>query len=423
MKVITGEIDDFIKNNDVLQISKRTPHPIHSLGNPHSAKFIPEIPQWLIKKYSSKNDTILDPFVGSGTTMVECRLLHRNALGIDNNPLARLLSKVKSNPIQNLFMYKKKLIYQIELHSMDTNLIIPDFKNRDFWFDKEASEGISILLKIINNFKSNIRDFFLVVLSEIAQRVSKVAGGQILPAARLKYTNHKTVKRKDVFVLFNRYLDLSIKKMIHFSEQISTKQISHIVGESALKLSVPHKINLIVTSPPYINAHHYIWTHKLRLLQLGLIDDKKRMELMRTEIGTEEMSIKGINEPPKTGIRKLDQNIKDIFKGTNYQASANQNKVRAISTYKYFKDMETHFEESYKILENNSHYCMVVGDNSICKVAVPTSNYLIDIAENIGFKKIFQYEVILRNRTLNIPRNVNWSGSIKTDKIIVMHKN
>jgi DNA modification methylase len=422
-KIIEGNIPDRILNNSVFSIKRVKSNPIHSLGNPHSAKFIPEIPRWAIKNFSRVNDIILDPFVGSGTTLVESRLLGRNCLGIEHNPLGRLISKVKSNGIseKKLNVSRQKIEKLIE-ENIDKKILVPEFKNRDFWFDVPATEGIALIKFCIELCDKDVNDFLKVVLSEITQSVSKVASGQILPAARKKHQIHEKKSTRDVIEIFLDRLDERIDRMILFSKDIDSKNFSEIIGNDARTIKTKKKVDLIITSPPYINAHHYIWTHKLRLLQLGLIDDKERLELMRTEIGSEEVGIKNFEGIPKTGIRELDKKIVEIYNGVIYKASGNQNKIRALSTYKYFIDMKKHFEEAHKTLKKNGHYCFVIGDNNICKVSVPTAKYLIDIAEDVGFTKKFNFEILLKNRTLNLPRNVNWSGNIKTDKVVLFKK-
>ncbi len=70
-------------------------HGVH----PYPAKFIPQIPNALIQELSSVGDTVLDIFCGSGTTLAEALLLKRNAIGIDANPLACLISKAKGFPL------------------------------------------------------------------------------------------------------------------------------------------------------------------------------------------------------------------------------------------------------------------------------------------------------------------------------------
>lgn len=71
----------------------------HSL-HPYPAKFPPQLPQTILKKYSNKGETVLDPFCGSGTTLVEARLQGINAIGIDVNGLSCLLSKVKATSLK-----------------------------------------------------------------------------------------------------------------------------------------------------------------------------------------------------------------------------------------------------------------------------------------------------------------------------------
>ncbi|HYA83037.1 MAG TPA: DNA methyltransferase [Candidatus Bathyarchaeia archaeon] len=67
--------------------------------HPYSSKYIPQIPNRLISTFTERNDLILDPFVGSGTTLVESKVLGRDAIGVDINPLACLISRVKTTVI------------------------------------------------------------------------------------------------------------------------------------------------------------------------------------------------------------------------------------------------------------------------------------------------------------------------------------
>src|SRR6188472_626342 len=69
--------------------------------HPYSAKYIPQIPNYLISNFSERNDLILDNFMGSGTTLVESKILGRHAIGVDINPLACLIAKVKTTNIQS----------------------------------------------------------------------------------------------------------------------------------------------------------------------------------------------------------------------------------------------------------------------------------------------------------------------------------
>jgi len=368
--------------------------------------------------------TVLDPFVGSGTTLVEARLLERNCIGIDHNPLARLVSKVKSTPLDKEILIKgrDRLVKDIQTHGSDEKVELPYFKNRDFWFDRPASEAIAIVKGLAEQFDSDLRDFFLVVLSEVVQKVSKVAPGQLMPAARKKIHLHQKVERTDVFKLFTDQLDHDLVSILTFSKRAGRGFFSLIAGDDARKIALSHRVGLVVTSPPYINAHHYIWTHKLRLLQLGLLNDRERLNLMRKEVGTEDFGVSSYSFQQRTGHKEIDEKIAEIFSGKYYKASGNQNKIRAASVYKYFVDMREHFSEAYQVLSSGCHYCIVIGNNTICRVTVPTADYLAEIAEEVGFREVQQFQIVLRNRTLNLPRNVKWADSIPFDRMIVLER-
>lgn len=425
--VIYGEIPLNVPNESYLSITRTRSNSVHSLGNPQPAKFIPEIPRWAIRKFSEKGEIVLDPFVGSGTTMVEARLLGRNSYGIDHNPLARLIAKVKSTPLEYELIVKEKRKLETAMYNniglRDINL--PTFRNRDFWFDRSASEAIAIIRESIEKSVENndVKDFFMVVLSEVVRKVSKVGYGQILPAKRSKRTRKDLqVSRKDVYDCFLKQLKTDIVSIREFSFKADKNVYAEIVGDDARQIRVPQEVDLIVTSPPYINSHHYIWSNKLRLLQLKLVDDKKRLELMRKEIGTEEFSAKEYNELGKTGIDELDEKISRIYHGDEYKASGNQNKIRARSVFQYFRDMRTHLTKAYNVLRKGSHYVFVVGDNKICKVHIPTADLLAKIAEEIGFEKISRFHIVLKNRTLNLPRNVPWADITLFDRVLVLKK-
>lgn len=65
----------------------------------YPARMIPQIANRLIRENSSKGETVLDPFCGSGSVLVEALILGRNAVGIDINPLAIMIAKAKTTTI------------------------------------------------------------------------------------------------------------------------------------------------------------------------------------------------------------------------------------------------------------------------------------------------------------------------------------
>jgi len=404
---------------------KRTIHNLHS----YPSKFVPQLPRWAIKKYSSKGDTVLDPFVGSGTTMVEAQLAGRNSFGMDINPLAVLISKVKTTPIESHIRHARTVeIMNAITRDKSADYPSPHFRNRDFWFKKQTSKTLAMILHHISQVpEDDMRDFLLVCFSSIIGRVSNVASGQILQARRGKIKSKPSMSRKKIIALFKQVVKSSLSLLDEYVKNIPEHVSAKAITEDARNLD-PKKwagqVDLIITSPSYINAIDYIWADKLRLHWLGLAkNDSERLKLMRQQIGTENISsVEYRYLPEKIGIKALDQNIAKIYNATEYRASDNQNQLRAHVVYRYFRDIETHFQKAYEVLPKGAYYCFVMGDNSICKVKIPTYRFFYEIAERIGFREIFKFSLILKNRLLNLPRNVEWADIIPYDRMIVLKK-
>ena len=134
-KTITGGIKE-------LSYSKAdTGYMTHGLI-PYPARMIPQVARTLILSFSKPNETVLDPFCGSGTVLVECRLLGRNAIGNDINPFAAMLARVKSSPIEpsNLTNQIMKVNDHLEsllkkVEKRPTKVNIPTFHNIEHWFN------------------------------------------------------------------------------------------------------------------------------------------------------------------------------------------------------------------------------------------------------------------------------------------------
>ncbi|MBD0360085.1 MAG: site-specific DNA-methyltransferase, partial [Nitrososphaeraceae archaeon] len=172
--------------------------------HPYSAKYIPQIPYRLVSKFTKKNELVLDNFMGSGTTLVESKLLGRNAIGIDVNPLACLISKVKTTTIQkpalveiskSLILLKEDIINlrgntvlfnhsekrQTIDNSMSKTLLhlhLHLHPNISKWYHQNVIyELLAIKSRIDTVENKDVKDFLLVSLSSILRCVSNATSG------------------------------------------------------------------------------------------------------------------------------------------------------------------------------------------------------------------------------------------------------
>lgn len=414
---ITGEIPTEVELNSVLSIVRSRKKEIHSIGG-HPARFIPEIPRWALRNFSKPGDVVLDPFCGSGTTLIEARKLGCSVIGIDNNPVARLISSVKT---RNINTKKAKKHLEVVLNHVKSQIgqevELPYVTNRDFWFDLPVSHSLMKLRNSITTIQDKeIRDLLLLCFSDIIRTVSHVAPGQILQARRPNNHKQKELSESDVINTFEQKCR-SVFKLLH--DDFSAITSTQIIG-SMEELS---DFDLIITSPPYINAVDYVWAYKLRMHWLGMANSsKERLDLSSTEIGTERIAKSDYFENFESGIDELDCKLNEIEQGVNYRAGKGQNELRAQVTYKYFQQMEEHLKFMSQRMKTGSKYCLVIGDSNICKTYIPTSDYLIKYAEKNNMKKTHHFFVLLKNRTLNISRDLEWADKIDYEQIVVFER-
>jgi site-specific DNA-methyltransferase (cytosine-N4-specific) len=294
---------------------------------PYPAKFIPQFPRTIINSLSNGNETILDPFCGSGTALVEAKLLGRNSIGVDVNPIATLVSKVKTTTLShNQLKEIKRIISEIgisiNLHygtrpitserSSCIKFKVPDFLNRDHWFKPFVLNELAIIKAHIDtSTDDDSKDFLLVAFSSIITRVSN-------QESDTRYARRdKRIKEFDTYSIFSKKANDMTGRIVEFSRQASDAFIRIYNHDSSeLPFLENETVDLIVTSPPYLNAYDYYLYHKLRMYWLGM-DHYRVQEL---EIGSRHKHSDnnlGVNEY-LTSIRKCLQESSRVLKKGRY---------------------------------------------------------------------------------------------------------
>jgi site-specific DNA-methyltransferase (cytosine-N4-specific) len=260
---------------------------------PYPAKFIPQFPRKIISSLSRKGETVLDPFCGSGTTLVEAKLLGRNSIGVDVNPIATLVSKVKTTVLSDAQLTKVKrtaseIGISINLHygtrpiacdrTKCIDFKVPDFLNRDHWFKPFVLYELAIIKAHIDAVEDeDSRDFLIVAFSSIITKVSN-------QESDTRYAGiDKPIREFDAYHAFDKKVDDMIDRIERFSRQASNAFVKIYPHDSSdMSFLGDETVDLVMTSPPYLNAYDYYLYHKLRMYWLG-IDHYKVQEL---EIGS-----------------------------------------------------------------------------------------------------------------------------------------
>lgn len=411
---LSGEFRKYIGK----QVSYAT-HGIHR----YPAKFIPQVPRFCLESYSKVGDEVLDPFMGSGTTLLESYIAGRNSYGIDIHPLAKLIAKVKTTPLdpERLSDIAENLLSSIVNDADDNDEWIPEIPNRDHWFRPSVLRDLATVKKHVWKLKSGgYKDFFRICFSSIIRKVSNSDDDSLIPEVtsfqrkldEQGKTSYDAIARFQNAVR-NRLIDAS--ELWRLSNEVAEKYRHvpevRIIGVDAREIDLPDSsADLAVTSPPYASAVHYVSVHKLEMFWLDLMGDMA--ELDGRVVGTSRAYVSEYRPwKPETSIPELGQVLAELVQ---------KEKKSAYIVYKYFEDMRRNFCEVNRVLKRNGIYCMVVGENVFRRVRVPTYRILSEIAGVSGFElvKTYSYDVI--NRHLDIPR---WNESrIEKDHVLVLRR-
>jgi DNA modification methylase len=400
------------------QVSYAT-HGIHR----YPAKFIPQIPRFCLESFSRVGDVILDPFLGSGTTMLESYILGRNCYGVDIHPLARMIAKVKTTPIDpvHLSSLANHLFVRVKADDGDNSDWIPDIPNRDHWFRQDVLADLATIKKHVWRMrKGDYQDFFKICFSSIIRKMSNSDADSLIPEVT-SFRKKLDEQGKTSFDSIGRFENTVRNKLIDAEELWRISQdveeeywsvpFTKIIGRDARDIELDDsEVDLAITSPPYASAVHYVSVHKLEMFWLDLLDDLARLD--GRVVGTSRAYVEEYRPwEPKTAIPELRSVLRELVE---------KEKKSAYIVYKYFDDMRRNFAEVNRVLKRSGKYCMVVGENTFRKVRIPTYVILARIAVRSGFdvRTVFSYDVI--NRHLDIPR---WNNSrIEKDYILVLHR-
>jgi len=391
----------------------RASHNIHR----YPAKLIYHIPFFFIRNnlMTSHGDTVLDVFCGSGTVLVEALLADRNCIGIDINPLCCLISKVKTTPLDKKVLQSAidKLFNKLKER---VKLQVPDFPNIDYWFTKGAQLGLSKIKWSIEtcDFENDIKDFFYVCFSSIIRKVSN-ADPRISPPVFSKSMRKKIEKGRRVYPIkwFKEEVIKNSKRIINFSPLCSSKCASYVLHGDARRISIgDEKVDLVITSPPYMSAQKYLRSTRLELFWLGFLTEEQFRLLDSKIIGTERIKSNEYRKLHKTGIDEADRLIEKIYEIDKY---------RACIVSKYYNDLRIVFSEIFRCLKYNKYFVLIIGNNEVRGFKMPSHIIATELARETGFKKELMLVDEIKSRGLMTKRNKT-AGLINSEWILVFKK-
>ncbi|MDP1547889.1 MAG: DNA methyltransferase [Anaerolineales bacterium] len=376
-------------------------------------RFVLSFPPHLVRDYLTKfelnkNSVVLDPFCGTGTTVVESKLAGMKAIGLEGNPFPHFASSVKTswNLNADLLASNAQRIATETLEVLKSQGIDDNSP-----FQKEVKDLRTLSEEaqklILTNSISPLPLHKSLTLFEILKKhesepyyphlLLALGNALVFKISNLHFGPEVGVRKlkTDVPVVSNWLLE--VEKMARDLRQIEGKSFPdakvHLIDSRNLAVLEPNSIDAVITSPPYPNEKDYTRTTRLESVLLGFINNKEELRALK----------KNLVRSNTRGIYKGDDDDQWVTDFPEIQRIAEEIEKRRIelgkdsgferlyakATKLYFGGMAKHLSDLRTALRPGAKLAYVVGDQaSYLRVMIRTGQILGDIAQKLGYELV-----------------------------------
>ena len=405
------------------------PELTHSLIR-YPAKFHPPVAHALVRKFTNKNQLILDPFCGSGTLMVAAAAEHRNVIGSDIDPVAVFATRAKTYrwrpghlrsswcKVESRLQHAQRseneyqerqfcdlTVQQFESSLQEESLWVPEIPNLFHWFRRYVVVDLARIVSAIESLQipETHRLFFRLALASI---IRKSSNADPVPVSGLEVTSH--MRRLDArgrpinpFAYFTHAVRAGLIAAESYYDLVPREQSVTVLRADARtignRLRRHGGVDCIITSPPYHNAVDYYRRHQLEMYWLGLTrTHQDRLELQRDYIGRQQVRIDAIAPDCVDELGPLSMEW--------YKTMYIHSPQRARAFLHYITSLRSSLGQFEKLLHAEGHLVFVLGNSQWKGKTLATCDLVHEIVpRGLSLKDRYWYPI--RNRHMSYGRH------------------
>ncbi len=411
-----------------MDLDFKNSHTTYSTHGFHTypAKMVPQIAKALLDEYGKNATNLFDPYCGTGTSLIEANLHGLNGIGTDLNPLARLIAKTKTTPIEIQTLdfhlrdfYNYLFSFRFGFSTNQKSIIVPTFKNIDFWFSRTVKKDLAVISRYIDSIENvDIKEFFQVALSQTIRECSWTRKNEF----KLYKMSPDRIKifKPDSYSVFEKTLGKNRDGLLDFMNE-ANEDVKSNIFDFDTSVRIPKKvipdesIDIILTSPPYGDSSTTVAYGQFSALAnqwLGLMERGRALD---------EQLMGGIKASriPKFKSSILNEQIREIEE---------IDRGRALDVSSFYQSYNSSIKNVSSKVKKNGFACYVVSNRTVKGVRLETGTITKDFFEAYGFTHVETFERTITNKRMpkkNSSTGIKGvkTGLMNTEYIVVLQKN
>ena len=386
--------DYFKKYGRIMQFNKNKKEPFHR-WYPFVEGYSKEFIQSIVKEMDRNNLVCLEPFSGSGTTALELQNCGIACFAFEVNPLMYLIARVKLENGYEVerfeywydYIVKERSKKIVELETEFNTLYQGEGKKK--WnYNTDIGIAVEKLRQVIESISEVIyKELFKVALAAILLDVSNLYRNGKCLSYKKKWEDRKIVE-KDVFDKFDekvlKELKCDIENSITRTKINNKERLYNQDSRIGIANEVDdNSIDLVITSPPYLNSRDYTDTYMLELKTLGFTKTCEEIKELREKTLRSHVQIKW-NDTSNVNNELLENTLVELEEASKEIEKWNDSIIDMVRLY--FVDMQNIFRVLYGKMKIHGRIYFNVSNSAYFNVLINTLEICASIAEQEGFK-------------------------------------